>query len=156
MGILHSPKLQNYWNLTIRLFRVITGHSLGESYTSAEMQSVYSAAPADWAKESNVKKKKRKKRRKKMTVPIISFIIVHHVYIYRTPPSRSGCDTRSIFKWIFKVFGLNFSSLKTGCLSKAKEPNLPYYLPRADGRRDGFMPFPRVLARSETQTPTRI
>ena len=25
-----------------------TGHSLGESYLSAEMQSVYSATPADW------------------------------------------------------------------------------------------------------------
>ena len=25
------------------------GHSLGESYPSAEMQSVYSTAPADWA-----------------------------------------------------------------------------------------------------------
>ena len=25
------------------------GHSFGESYLSAEMQSVYSAAPADWA-----------------------------------------------------------------------------------------------------------
>ena len=24
------------------------GHSLGESYSSAEMQSVYSTAPADW------------------------------------------------------------------------------------------------------------
>ena len=27
-----------------------TGHSLGESYPSAEMQSVYSTAPADWAR----------------------------------------------------------------------------------------------------------
>ena len=26
------------------------GHSLGESYPSAEMQSVYSVAPADWAR----------------------------------------------------------------------------------------------------------
>ena len=26
-----------------------TGHSLGGSYPSAEVQSVYSAAPADWA-----------------------------------------------------------------------------------------------------------
>ena len=35
------PKLQHYWSLTIRLFSVISGHSLGESYPSAEMQSVY-------------------------------------------------------------------------------------------------------------------
>ena len=26
------------------------GHSLGESYSSAEMQLVYSTVPADWAK----------------------------------------------------------------------------------------------------------
>ena len=29
-----------------------TGHSRGESYSSAEMQSVYFAAPADWTPES--------------------------------------------------------------------------------------------------------
>ena len=27
-GTLHSPKLQHYWSLTIRLFNVISGHSL--------------------------------------------------------------------------------------------------------------------------------
>ena len=48
-GYPHSPKLQNFWSLTIRLFRVITGDSLGYSYRSAEKQSVYSAAPANWA-----------------------------------------------------------------------------------------------------------
>ena len=31
-------------------FMPYPGHSLGESYPLAEMQSVYSAAPADWAK----------------------------------------------------------------------------------------------------------
>ena len=41
--------LQHYWNLTIRLFSVISGHLLGEgSYPSAEVQSVYSTAPATW------------------------------------------------------------------------------------------------------------
>ena len=34
------------------LFSVISGHSLGGSYLSAEVQSVYSTAPADWAKKS--------------------------------------------------------------------------------------------------------
>ena len=32
----------------MRVFSVISGHSLGESYPSAEKQSVYSTAPADW------------------------------------------------------------------------------------------------------------
>ena len=44
---LHSPKLQHYWSFTIRLFSVISGHSLGESFPSAEMQSVYSTVPDD-------------------------------------------------------------------------------------------------------------
>ena len=45
------PKIQHYWNLTIKLFSVIPGHSLGGvgSYPSAEMQSVYSIAPAEWS-----------------------------------------------------------------------------------------------------------
>ena len=46
MQVKHSTDLS--W--AIKLFSVIPGHSLGEFYpTSAEMQSVYSAAPADWA-----------------------------------------------------------------------------------------------------------
>ena len=45
-GTLHSPKLQHYWNLTIRLFSVTLG---GGSYPSAEKQSLYSTAPTDWA-----------------------------------------------------------------------------------------------------------
>ena len=50
-GFPHSPKLQYCWNLTIRLFSVInrTFIEVG-SYPSAEKQSVYSTAPADWAK----------------------------------------------------------------------------------------------------------
>ena len=45
----HSPKLQHYWRLTIRLFHVISRTLImGESYPSAEMQLVYPAAPAEW------------------------------------------------------------------------------------------------------------
>ena len=74
-GILHSPKFQHYWSLTIRLFSVIyrtlvgrilhlcrdavdvfyspswLGHRtlvVGRSYLSAAMLSVYSSAPANW------------------------------------------------------------------------------------------------------------
>ena len=50
--ILHSPKLQHYWNLTIRLLMLYTGHSLGESYPSTETLLVYSAAPANWAERN--------------------------------------------------------------------------------------------------------
>ena len=43
-GTLHSPKLQHYWNLCIRLFRVIIRTLV------AEKQSVYCTVPADCAK----------------------------------------------------------------------------------------------------------
>ena len=47
---LHSPKLQHYWSLTMRLFSVISRILVREwSYPSAEMQLGYSAAPADLA-----------------------------------------------------------------------------------------------------------
>ena len=50
-GVLRiPPKLQHCWNLTIRLFSVISRTLVGGmSYPSAEKQSVYSTAPADWA-----------------------------------------------------------------------------------------------------------
>ena len=38
----------HYWNLIIRLFTVISGHSLGGSYPSAEVLPVYYTTLADW------------------------------------------------------------------------------------------------------------
>ena len=50
-GVLHiSPKLHYYRNLTIRLLSVISRTLVVRgSYLSAEKQSVYSTASADWA-----------------------------------------------------------------------------------------------------------
>ena len=49
----HSPELQHYWNLTMRLLSVISRTLVREgSYPSAEVQSVYSTASADWAIQS--------------------------------------------------------------------------------------------------------
>ena len=42
------PRAHTYWNLTIRLFSVISWILVEESYPSAEKQSVYCIAPADW------------------------------------------------------------------------------------------------------------
>ena len=47
---------------------------------------------------------------------------------------------------------IQFSSLKSGYLTRAKEPCLLYCLPITTGRWDGFMPFPRALVLRETQT----
>ena len=47
-GAPYSPRSQHYWDLTIRLFSVISGYSLEVgSYPSAEVQSVYYTALAD-------------------------------------------------------------------------------------------------------------
>ena len=43
----HIPQSSS---ITIRLFSVISRTLVGESYPSAQMQSVYFTAPADWAK----------------------------------------------------------------------------------------------------------
>ena len=49
-GTRHSTKPQHYWNLPIRLFRVINRTLVEEdSYSDAEKQSVYFTAPANWA-----------------------------------------------------------------------------------------------------------
>ena len=48
-GYSAPPKPQHYWSLTIRLFSVIYRRLVGKSYRLAEMQSVYSTAPAHWA-----------------------------------------------------------------------------------------------------------
>ena len=45
-----------------------------------------------------------------------------------------------------------FSFSKTSCLTKAKEPSLPYYLPIAGGWIIGFIPFPRILVLCEMQS----
>ena len=49
--------------------------------------------------------------------------------------------------------GLNseFSCSLTSCLTKAEEHSLYFYLPIAEGRIIGFIPFPRVLMLSEMQ-----
>ena len=54
------------------------------------------------------------------------------ICIYLTAPQHVGWNTRSIFKQSLK----SKFSFETGCLTKAKEPNLPNYLPVAGGRTD--------------------
>ena len=50
--------------------------------------------------------------------------------------------------------GLNseFPFSKTSCLTKAKEPSMPDYLPKAEGRTTGFIHLPRVLVVWEMQS----
>ena len=48
----HSPKPQQYWNISIRLFSDIFRTLIGRVLPSAEMQSVYSTTSADWTRQS--------------------------------------------------------------------------------------------------------
>ena len=60
--------------------------------------------------------------------------------------------TRSIFKRSWTGLNLEFSFSKTSCLSKAKEPSLPYYLPIAGERIIGFISSSVVC---QTREPSR-
>ena len=46
---LRNPQSSSIWTSASDFLVSYSGHSLGESYSSAEKQSVYSTAPADWA-----------------------------------------------------------------------------------------------------------
>ena len=68
------------------------------------------------------------------------------------PSAWAGYDTRSIFKRSLTGLNSEFSFSYTSCLTKAEEPSLPYYLPIAEGRIIGFIPFLRVLILCEMQS----
>ena len=50
-----KKKKRHHWNLIIRLFNHIKDTHWEGSYTSAEVQSVYSTVPANWANSSSTK-----------------------------------------------------------------------------------------------------
>ncbi len=71
-------------------------------------------------------------------------------YYVHIPLSLVECDAKSVFKQ--STTGMNSEFFfYTGCLTKAKEPNLPNYFFMAGERTNGFMSFPRVLSWSEMQ-----
>ena len=74
---------------------------------------------------------------------------IGYVCIYPTLLPYAGCDTRPILKQSNTGLNLDFTFSLTGYNTKAKEPRLPYYFPRAVRRSDGFMPVPRALAQNE-------
>ena len=61
--------------------------------------------------------------------------------LFTNPSARAEYDTRSIFKRSLTGLNLEFSFSQTSCLTKAEEISLPYYLPIAEGRIIGFIPF---------------
>ena len=74
------------------------------------------------------------------------------MYVCMKLYSRAECDTRSIFKRCLTGLNSEFSFSETGCLTKAEELSLPYYLSIAGRRIIGFIPFLRVLVLCEIQS----
>ena len=67
-----------------------------------------------------------------LSLGIISKVCFELSYAcYPTPPPQTGCNTRSIFKQSASDLNSDFPFSQTGCLTKAKESNLPNYLPIA-------------------------
>ena len=79
----------------------------------------------------------------------VCVVVLDDVHIYTIAAVQVGYVTRSIFKRSRTALNSEFSFSLTGCLNKAKESSLPYYLSVAGGRIVGFIPFPRVLALRE-------
>ena len=77
---------------------------------------------------------------------------LNRLIIFSNPFTRTGYDTRSIFKRSLTGFNSEFSFSKTSCLTKAEEPSLSYYLPIAGGKIIGFIPFARILVLCEMQS----
>ena len=75
------------------------------------------------------------------------------VCIYPTLPSRTGCDTRSVFKQSKTGFNSEISFSYTCCSTKAKQHSLTYYLSIVEKKTKtgGFLPFLMTLVRSVTE-----
>ena len=76
-------------------------------------------------------------------------VYVTYLQIFTNPSAWAKCDTRSILKR--SLTGLNsviYFSL-TGCLTRAKEPSLPYIYGE---RIIGFIPFSRVFVLFEMKS----
>ena len=59
-------------------------------------------------------------------------VCVQRIWIYLTPPSRAEWDIRSNFKLSTFAFYSDFSFFNRGCVTRAEEIRLPYYLPVAE------------------------
>ena len=76
----------------------------------------------------------------------IYIYIYIYIYIFTNPSARAGYDTRSIFRWSLSGLNSEFPS------PRLVASPMPYYLPVAEGRIIGFIPYPGVLVLCEMQS----
>ena len=83
---------------------------------------------------------------------LTKIFIMFYTYVF----TQLFCHWQFFFLGRVKLVWIQFS-FETGCLTKARESSLPYYLPIVEWewewgvRKNGFMSFPRALAQSEMQ-----
>ena len=82
---------------------------------------------------------------------ILYFLYSKCVYL-PTPSHRQKVTSGQFLSGVFIGLNSEFSFSLTGCVTKVKEPSLPYYLPIDEGRIIGLIPFPRVLVLREMQS----
>ena len=78
------------------------------------------------------------------------------MYVLNNLTIRAVWDTRSVFQRSLTGLNSQFSFSYTGCLTKAKEPSLPYYLPADGGKIIAYIPFPKLLTLCEMQTASTV
>ena len=116
------------------------GDSWEGVFHSADKQSLYSTAPAYWARNHF----------SPLQLCENSWTIIS-LTIFTNPPLGQDMTHGQFFKWSLTGLNSEFSFSWTSCLTKAEEPSLSYYLPIAGGRIIGFIPFTKVLVRCEMQ-----
>ena len=67
------------------------------------------------------------------------------MFEFTQPLHHEQNETQGQYLKSYSWFKFTFPS----CLTKTGEPSLPYYLSLAEGKRDGFISFPRALVQSE-------
>ena len=85
-----------------------------------------------------------------MFVLVSTFIFILYICIYQ--PLRTGRIWHKVNFFKRSLTGLNSKFSFSYCLTKTKEPSLPYYLPISGGKLIGFIPFPVVLVLFEMQS----
>ena len=113
------------------------GHSLGETYFSAEMQSVYSAGPVDLASVCQCVCMCVR------CVCIGEWVCVCVRVFSRPLHHRQNTGQNQFLSGVQLVWIKNFFLF---------ESSLPYYLPIVIRKTNRFMHFPRALVPSKTQT----
>ena len=131
------PKFLHYKSLTIRWFNIIFRTSMGMSYLSAEIQSVYFKASAHWIKNKWCQQKTTNRKIRHLKQPLFLFLrellktkLAHFIFLNQNqnwPKIESFRDRcvlfsfNNSFNW-YKIASFNvfiFLFVQVACISHA-------------------------------------